>query len=735
MAKKKAAKKTSKKQPAKQGRKPTRKQQPSKASPADPSRGDRQRGSDADQYEKQKSQAAEASRRRSTAGRDIGPIPDVVDPKRKAKAKRSFTYCCEAYFPDACYLKWSKSHLRVNKRGEQVVRKGGKFAIAMPRGSGKTTIAVLLCLWALLFGLRRFVALICISGNKAEELLEGIRTELECNERLREDFPEVCYPIERLEQIHNRCKGQTCEGEPTRIGFTKKQIILPTVKGSAASGGIIRVAGLTSGFRGMQHVRTDGTRARPDLCLIDDPQDDESAASLNECVKNERIINGAIKGLAGPGKKIAALMPCTVIRHGDVAHRFLDHKTHPEWRGETTAMLASLPSNDKLWGEYAELLYEDQLTGGGRAMRLYRENREAMDAGADHYWPERFNEDEDSAIQNAMNLKIEDEYSFFAEYQNAPLDEHPKPEGMLSAAEIAERLNGLPRGRVMVDASHLVAFADIQHKAFYWVVCAFADDFTGQIVDDGVWPEQNASYFTVRQIKKTLARRFPGQGFEGRIYSGMEALTDELLGRQFRKDDGSTMEIDVLAYDANDGKVTDIVKRFCRQSRHRQRLKAVHGRAYPASGNPINSAARKAGERRGDHWSEPPLLRGQPVRHVNFDANYYKTFMHARLSTAIGDRGSLTLFGDKPSAHRMLCDHLVSEQPTTITNEKTGRKVDQYSLVKVGGENHKLDGVVGCLMLGSYRGCDLLPGSAGSRPPGGRRRKLSEIRKQKKGAA
>ena len=36
-------------------------------------------------------------------------------------------------------------------------------------------------------------------------------------------------------------------------------------------------------------------------------------------------------------------------------------------------------------------------------------------------WPERFNHDELSAIQHAMNLKLQDERAFYAEYQNEPL--------------------------------------------------------------------------------------------------------------------------------------------------------------------------------------------------------------------------------------------------------------------------------------------------------------------------
>ena len=38
-----------------------------------------------------------------------------------------------------------------------------------------------------------------------------------------------------------------------------------------------------------------------------------------------------------------------------------------------------------------------------------------MDAGAEIAWPERYNHDEASAIQHAMNLRLQDEAAFFAD--------------------------------------------------------------------------------------------------------------------------------------------------------------------------------------------------------------------------------------------------------------------------------------------------------------------------------
>lgn len=64
------------------------------------------------------------------AGRDIGDLPAVVDPERKARASRDFRFFCESYFPQTFYLPWSADHLKVIAKIEQAVMHGGLFAMA-----------------------------------------------------------------------------------------------------------------------------------------------------------------------------------------------------------------------------------------------------------------------------------------------------------------------------------------------------------------------------------------------------------------------------------------------------------------------------------------------------------------------------------------------------------------------------------------------------------------------------
>ena len=223
------------------------------------------------------------------------------------------------------------------------------------------------------------------------DMLDSIKTELDGNDLLLQDYPEVIYPIQSLDGIANRCNGQLYQGQRTHIGWTAKEIVLPTMPGSTASGAIIKVAGITGRIRGMKFKRTDGQTVRPSLVVIDDPQTDESARSLSQCATRESILAGAILGLAGPGKKISGIMPCTVIRPGDMADNILCRDKHPEWNGERTKMVDRFPTNEKLWQRYGEVRAESLRQHGDirLATEFYAANREAMDEGADVAWRER----------------------------------------------------------------------------------------------------------------------------------------------------------------------------------------------------------------------------------------------------------------------------------------------------------------------------------------------------------
>jgi len=682
-------------------------------------------------YAKQKERSRQNMAQISRAGRDIGSIPAVVDPSRRDACERDFRKFCEAYFVQTFSLAWSEDHLRVISQVETSVLQGGLFASAMPRGSGKTSIAEVACIWATCYGHRDFVCLIGSDEGHASQMLDSIKTELELNEVLSEDFPEICYPIQRLEGMALRCNGQLHEGERTHIGWGANEVVYPSIPGSKAAGAIIKVAGITGGLRGMKFKRPDGLTARPSLVVVDDPQTDGSARSPSQCATRERILAGAVLGLAGPGKKIAGIMPCTVISPGDMADSILNRDKHPEWNGSRAKMVYAFPRNEKLWEEYGRIRADGMRLGdaGKAATEFYRQNREAMDEGARVAWPERFNHDELSAIQNAMNLRLRDERAFFSEYQNDPLPDEEARSDDLSHDQVAGKLNRIARAMVPLSCNKITAFIDVHATVLYYAVVAWSDDYSGYVLDYGTYPDQRRSYFTLRDARATLETLYPGMGLEGRIHAGLEALTEEILGREWLRDDGAGLKIERCMIDANWGASTDTVYQWCRQSKHSGVVLPSHGKYIGAASCPMREYHTKLGDKVGLNWRLPNVAGRRAVRYAIFDTNFWKSFVHARFSTAMGDRGCLSLFGEKPEPHRLFADHMPSEFRTRT--EGRGRSVDEWRIKAERPDNHWFDCIVGATVAASIQGISLPETTSGPAPKRARK-SFAEMQKQKR---
>src|SRR5574343_1389865 len=691
-----------------------------------------------EQYQAKKGQEAARSRERSAAGREVGPLPRVLKPRRRARCRLSLRAFCETYLRARFPLAWSRDHLKVLDRLQACVMDGGQFALAMPRGSGKTTLCEAAAIWALLYCHRRFVVLVGATETAAEELLEGVRVELEANDLLYEDFPEVCHPIRALDGIANRCAGQTVGGQRTRIGWDAKELVLPTVQGSKASGARVRVAGITGRVRGMRATGPDGGVLRPDLVVINDQQTDETARSPSQNAAREKVMARAILGLAGPGQKIAAVCPCTVIAPGDLADRILDRNSHPEWQGERTRMLLSMPTRLALWEEYGRLRAEGLRAGTGTeaATAYYRDHQAEMDEGAEASWKERKNPDELSAIQHAMNLWLADPVGFDAEYQNAPRTEGPAVGDVpdLQADELAARLDRLPRGLVQQEATRLTAGIDVQGRVLFWAVAAWTEGFGGRIVDYGAWPRQSRAYYSAADAAPSLADTFPDMGLDGRIYASLTRLTEELLGRTWERDGGGEgVSIERCLVDANWGESTQAVYQFCRTSSRAATLLPSHGRGIGASALPMRDWSPRPGERRGRDWLIPRAGQGRG-RHVTYEANSWKSFVAGRLLPPAGSPGALWLPGDRPHDHQLLADHLSAECP--IPTHGRGRVVHEWRLRPDRRENHWLDCLVLCAVAASVQGLAWSPaGDAGQvveQAAGPARVKLSDLQKAKR---
>lgn len=678
----------------------------------------------AEAYQQHKENMARRMREMRSRAAEIGPLPGVLNQERKSACETDFQLFCETYRPAAFSMGWSADHLKVLQRIETTVRDGGLFGLAMPRGSGKTTITITAALWALLYGHRRWVCLIGATGPKAQSLLKAIKTELRFNALLLEDFPEVCWPVKCLEGKATRANGQTLNGSETNMAWLAESLTLPTVEGSAASGAVVTVAGITGDIRGQQQTLADGSVIRPDYVILDDPQTRESARSPSQTDDRMATLNGDILGLAGPGVKISGVMPCTVIQRGDMADQILDRELCPEWHGERTQLLYGIPTRMDLWNKYQETREADFRNGGsGEAgTKFYKQNKREMDKGCEAAWDERHNHDEISGIQHAMNLLFRDEAAFWAEFQNLPME--TTADDTITEQQLMERINDLEPGRVPMDADLITCFVDVQKELLYYTVTAWrSSDFTGWVLEYGAFPEQGTTNFRTNQARKTFSKMWPGETLEVVLRKALKELTNDLCARMWQREDGAELAIKRLLIDANWGQSRDVVYNFARHTPHRSVIMPSHGKYVGASTEPLNArVAKKPGIKIGTHWRLDKAKDG-PVRYCLYDTNHWKTFLFSRFGTEPGTSGSLTLYKARPQTHKTFAKHLKSEYP--VRTEGRGREVDEWKLKPDRSDNHWLDCAVGCCVAASVEGAGLV-GSKPAATPSKRKRKKSD---------
>ena len=657
-----------------------------------------------DEYDRKRQATAQRQRSVIRSGQDIAPVPECFDRGRREACRLSLRVFCETYFPEAFYLGWSADHLRVIAKIEDAVLLGTLAAFAMPRGSGKTTIAKAAALWAVLFGHRIWPVLIAATGPLAVQLLKGIKAILYTNELLYQDFPEVCHAIRKLQNSPIRARGQHCDGTETMMEWGRDIIVFPRITGSRCAESRITCFGIESALRGQQATLSTGANVRPDLVLVDDPQTKASANSMSETENRRDIIMGDVLGLAGPTTRIAGLMACTVIRKDDLADYVLDPKRAPEWRGERTKMVYAWPKDEKRWEEYFRRREMDLHTGGTGAVatEYYRENQAAMDEGTHLAWPERFPPEFASGIEFAMVLRHRSPDVFAAEYQNEPIEQTDADVIFPTAQDIVGKTNGFERGIVPAGCTHITAFEDVQQNCLYWMVCAWEPGFTGYILDYGTWPKQHQSYFTYRNLRHTLGASYPGMGAEAAIFKGLTDLNTDLCNREWKRDDGASMKIGKLFVDSGD--FTDTIASYCRQQSHGV-IMPSKGRGIRAGNAPIGTFTPRPGERIGLNWIVKPRTPKIPLPVVEIDTNSWKTFTQLRLATAMGDRGCLSLFKASPYDHRALADHITAEKPVKTQGHE--RTVWEWILPPDRPDNHWFDCLVGCTVAASLLGISL----------------------------
>ena len=639
--------------------------------------------------------AASASMRKMRESvRNIGEIPQTRNQDVHEACRRDSELFLITYLPESFFLAFSPDHKKVIKKTETAIIHGGLFAEAMPRGGGKTTMIGGLAIWAIVYAWRRFLAIIGAEAQHAKIIMQDITKEFLTNDILYRDFPIECHAVRALEGISQRAGAQLYHGKPTGIKWSNDIAVFPNIEGSECRGSVIMPRGLTGAIRGMHHKTDEGEVLRPDFFLLDDPQTEDSAKSQTQCDQREKLITKAVLGLAGPKTKIAGVMPGTVIQKNDLIDRMLDHKLHPEFQGERMQLLYEWPKNKEIWlKDYAELRKEGLAKGdrGQAATDFYKANREKMDLGAVMAWVERFNEDELSALQHAMNLLIDlGEEAFMSEYQNDAQAAHTALYE-IEPNMVARRLSHLPIRTCTKDAPFVVGMIDVNPAyGLSWVVGGFRNDMAGFVMDYGKHPEEE----TVPLVEKDLRG---GVAQAQAIFAGLNTLVATLAAKVWIREDEGAAAIDLLLIDCGHEMAT--IGKFI--------AAAVGKFPFPVVGSRGRDAKKYTPTRpigvpnNNLHLTQFALV----PRVIVHSSDYWRVHAQKAFLLPSGAPCSISLYGTEAKAHAKFARHICAEM---LVEFLKGDVADSYNWAMQPGEkNDLLDCLVGCCVGAAYAGADV----------------------------
>ena len=577
--------------------------------------------------------------------------PMAADETRKQRCRDSLEQFAREYMPDLFYLPISPGQQQDFATMQRSILDGGRYAFAAPRGDGKTTRVEAGILWAALYGHRKCIVIVGADLTAAIEIFDSVKLALRTNERLIEDFPVPAWAAVLSDDTALKAKGWTWGGKSLHIQWGKKIVLLPILDGADGSGCVMVPRGLTGRLRGMR-LKVGKMAVRPDLFVIDDPQTDESAESPAQVQKREKLILGAIMGSGGPAQTIAAVMPCTIIQHDDLAARFLDRKRHPDWQGQVRGMVIQWPAAQKtLWREYFELRRTDS---DEAAHDFYAARQAEMDAGAVVDWEARHVPGELTALQHAENMLCDlgDEV-FSAEYQNNPSEKNPsvyslKPGLIQSRVQKGRRRNDVP-----VEAKIIVAATDINHYGLHTAVIGFGNDQTAGV----------AAYMRYTGGKDGLVpRNCPEPERKRLIFEGLVEHGKQIAALPLTRG-GAQVALDRWVIDG--GYEHETVQRYVRGAGQNLGFPVLVARGFGFDRYRPQGKGRIGPAREQCHRAESGL-----GRFIAFNADYWREVAQRAWLGSVGAPGSLSLF-DGPN-HREFSEQICREKLIEKLRGKAG---------------------------------------------------------------
>ena len=231
---------------------------------------------------------------------------------------------------------------------------------------------------AAVYGYKHYIIILSDSSEQAEGFLVDIKTELEENAALKEDFGEL-------------------EGK-----VWKSSVIL------LANGVKIEAIGSGKKIRGRRHKQW-----RPDLIVCDDLENGENVSTPEQ---RKKLRDWFYKAVSKAGDTYTDIVYIGTLLHFDAL--LANVAKNPSYKSVRYQGVISFATNGELWDAW-ESIFTD-LSNDNRqedALEFFQANREAMLEGTAVLWEEKL------SYYDLMVIRIsEGEASFNSEIQNDPID-------------------------------------------------------------------------------------------------------------------------------------------------------------------------------------------------------------------------------------------------------------------------------------------------------------------------
>lgn len=258
--------------------------------------------------------------------------------------------------------------------------KGSRNVIAAPRGHAKSTnLTFKDSIHATVYGYKHYILLLSDSSEQAEGFLDEIKTELEENADLIEDFGSL-------------------KGDKTwrSNGILTKNDIKIEAIGSGKK------------VRGRKHRNW-----RPDLIVLDDIENDEN---VNTPEQRKKLKSWFEKAVSKAGDTYTDIVYIGTVLHYD---SLLNNVLHnPRYHAKKYRAVISWAANQSLWDEW-ESIYTNLFNENHEidAQTFFEANREEMLEGTEVLWEDKL------SYYDLIEMKVtEGEASFNSELQNDPID-------------------------------------------------------------------------------------------------------------------------------------------------------------------------------------------------------------------------------------------------------------------------------------------------------------------------